>query len=128
MPFLWYIDPDGVNLEEVINSVRYALERDALPWFDRFGDRESFFELLLADEKQGDEVGWGYGAPGSQSRNYKIGYLAKSLGHIEMAIIHLEAYLESARELSKLGLGAYALIHERVKSDIAVMRSQLGDG
>ena len=38
MPFLWYIDPDGVNLEEVINSVRYALERDALPWFDRFGD------------------------------------------------------------------------------------------
>jgi hypothetical protein len=128
MPFLWYIDPDGVNLEEVVNSVRYTLERDALPWFDRFSDRESFFELLLADVEHGDEVGWGFGAPDSQNRNYMVGYLAKSLGHNEMAIACLEAYLESAKEHGKLGLGAYNLIHERVESDIAIMRSQLGRG
>jgi hypothetical protein len=128
MPWLWYIDPNGTNLEETVDVAKEALERDALPWFDLFMDRKSFFRLLLVGEGQGNEEGWGYGAPNSQSRNYKVGYLAKSLGYNEMAITHLEAYLESARELGKLGLGAYALIHERVELDIAVMRSRLGLG
>ena len=123
---VWYVDPDGTNLAEVMDSARDALERDASAWFSRFDDRQSFLELLLTDDEQDAEAGWGIGAPGSPSRNYMVGYMARSLGYNEIAITHLEAYLASAREASRLGLGAYDFIHERVEADIAVMRSHLG--
>jgi hypothetical protein len=93
--FLWYIEPDGANLEAVVRSAGDALARDALPWFDRFGDPESFLELLLTRERESEEVGWGYGAKDSPNRHYLTGHMARICGHSDLATAHLEAYLAS---------------------------------
>ena len=36
----WYVEPDGSNLLECLDDSRMAIERDGLPWFDRFKSLE----------------------------------------------------------------------------------------
>ena len=115
---LWYIDPNGDNLEDVINDVRFVIERDALPWFDTYTP-ETFFDLMRT-YKGGDlDIGLVCGG------NYMAGYLSKSLGHYEMAIEYLEAFLISEKKKRKSGSTSDDSIQQSVETDIEYMKSQL---
>jgi hypothetical protein len=45
---IWYVQPDGMNLPEVMTHVRAVIEQEALPWFDGFGSIEEVLRRFVA--------------------------------------------------------------------------------
>lgn len=73
---IWYVQPDGMNLPEVMTDVRAVIEQEALPWFDGFGSIEEVLRRLMEEE----DLKWFHGTRKSPVRKYCIGHLARQLG------------------------------------------------
>lgn len=77
----WYVEPDRSNLLQCLNDSRAAIEREGLPWFDRFQSLESVLALLMEQEEL-PEV---YATRTSPARKRMIGYIARRLGRTDLA-------------------------------------------
>ncbi len=78
---IWSVEYDGRNLPSCLVDSRTALDRDGLPWFDRFDSMELVLSLLV-DQEQLPEV---LAARNSPARNRMIGYIAQSIGRTDLA-------------------------------------------
>lgn len=93
---IWFVEPDGYNLHEVLADARTSLEQEGSPWFARFASLSDVFHLLL---EEGDlpEL---YAAHGSPKWKYIVGHIARTLGRNEVAepmIAEAEAKLEAIK-------------------------------
>jgi hypothetical protein len=90
---LWYIDPGGNNVADVLDDVVMHLECDAFPWFERWSDLPSVVQWLRTSDAVPDGT-FARGANPSPSRSYLIGYLARATGDIATASRYLLDALE----------------------------------
>lgn len=93
----WYVEPDGSNLLQCIDDSRTAIEREGLPWFERFKSLE-FVLTLLMEQDRFPEI---YDTRTSPGRKRMIGYIARSLGKVELAeplIAEAESQLREIKE------------------------------
>jgi hypothetical protein len=93
----WCVEPDGANLLQCLDDSRTALEREGLPWCDRFKSLESVLALLM-EQEQLPEV---YATRTSPIRKRMIGYIAQRLGRADLAsplITEAESELKTIRE------------------------------
>jgi hypothetical protein len=93
---IWYIEPEGSNLLEMLSDARTRIEQDGLPWFERFKSMEDVLRLLM-DKDELPEV---YAKRSSPARKYMIGHVANGLGKVEIAgpmIAEAEKELEAIR-------------------------------
>ncbi|MBY0273415.1 MAG: DUF4304 domain-containing protein [Alphaproteobacteria bacterium] len=91
---IWYVDPSGLNLNEVIeNGLKVILEK-GFPWFDEFNDNEAVIKVL----KQGIESEggtFGFGNNPSPKRFLLLGFTASELGDAETAKNAFEYVIKS---------------------------------
>lgn len=73
---IWYVQPDGMYLPEVMTDVGAVIEQEALPWFDGFGSIEEVLRRLMEEE----DLKWFHGTRKSPARKDRIGHLARQLG------------------------------------------------
>lgn len=76
---IWYIDSRGSNLQKALHDARLVLNRDGLPWFDRFTNPRAVHDILTKEEEHMERL-WGFGRPGSPMRTYFLGHVAKAAG------------------------------------------------
>jgi hypothetical protein len=105
---IWYVDPEGRYLERVIEDVRTAIVREALPWYERLREPAEVLRILLHEPQDMKGV-WGFGNNPSPMRSYMTGYMARSLGDHDLARRSLRAVLQSQSFLS---------VHSRIAQDI----------
>jgi len=79
---VWYIDPDGRNLADVVSDARSVLVADGLPWFARLDSLHDVFDMLIEDVPSELAIGPGIGSP---NWKYFTGHIARQLGKREMA-------------------------------------------
>jgi hypothetical protein len=91
----WYVEQDGSNLLETLADARTRIEKEGLPWFDRFKSLEEVLHLLM-EHDQLPEV---HASRSSPARKYMTGHIAKSLRKPEASqiIAEAEAELEAIR-------------------------------
>jgi hypothetical protein len=93
----WYVEPDGSNLLQCLDDSRTAIEREGLPWFDRFKSLESVLALLM-EQEQLPEV---FATRTSPARKRMIGYIARRIGRPDIAepmIAEAELEMKTFRE------------------------------
>jgi uncharacterized protein DUF4304 len=98
---LWYIDPDGSNLDPAIGDAREVIMDSGLTWFDRWSTDESVDVLLRQPESvatDGTDVG---GTLGSPSRDLVHGYVLRSIGQSRAARDKLESALQRFRAIAE---------------------------
>jgi Domain of unknown function (DUF4304) len=98
----WYVEPDGSNLLQCLDDSRMAIERDGLPWFDRFKSLESVLTILM-EQEQLPEV---FATRTSPARKRMIGYIAKRVGRTDLAG---PLIAEAESELRAITEGVYSL-------------------
>lgn len=81
---IWYVDPEGLNLLEVLDDARRVLLRDGMAWFDRLSELRSVFDILVQEDQQ--ETFFGIGARWSPHRKLLIGRAAVALGEEELGL------------------------------------------
>jgi uncharacterized protein DUF4304 len=91
---IWYVDPSGENLGEVIEDAKKAILEKGIPWFHRFDDPQEILRTLLKDSPS-NEGTHGFGTKQSPDRHFKTGFVALSLGKMPLAIEHLQKALGS---------------------------------
>ena len=67
-PDIWYVEPDGRNVSEVIDTIADVLSNSVLPWMDRHLDRDHLLQRFFSTEIQNDESEAFFGAPYSPAR------------------------------------------------------------
>jgi hypothetical protein len=92
-PDIWFVAPDGVNLESVIDDALGSIARDGLAWFGRYSDLSEVLRVLLEEDGDKSDVGWGFGTRQSPNRDLYTGYIAHSLGYQELAVERLRKAL-----------------------------------
>ena len=107
-PEVWYVDPDGVNLESVVRDAQAALSREGRAWFSMFADRQGILGILMSDEVR--ELEFAIGTLSSPRRYYLTGYVAKALGNRDLATEYL---------LRAAATPSYTHIAERLRRDAA---------
>lgn len=105
---LFIVGENGVNLDAVVENSRQRLANEGLPWFDRFADLREVVRTLREDDESMEHT-WGFGRPGSPSRNYMLGYVALALGDRELARTSLRAALDS---------GCFGSAQARMEADL----------
>lgn len=105
---VWYVDPDGNQLDAAIADVSSLISQYAVNWYDQFYDVQNTFRILTEDDSDMASV-WGFGNKPSPARNYLIGYFALKLGKPDVASEHLNAALES---------GCFEQSTDRIRNDI----------
>jgi Domain of unknown function (DUF4304) len=105
---IWYVDPDGQYLDDVVGNVRLLLSGEGLFWFDRFDDIDEVLRILTNDDENMQHL-WGFGRRPSPKRSYMTGYVAKHLNKIPMARDNLQSALES---------GCYKGIESIIRNDV----------
>jgi hypothetical protein len=82
-PRIWFVDPDGQNVESCVVDALELIEREALPWFDEFSDPIAALRIVDSEQEQFDKFGpngtWGFGRPGSPVRERTIDYLKAAI-------------------------------------------------
>ena len=87
---IWYIDPSGKYLDPAMEDVASQLGAVDTGWFKRYSVQGEVLSLLLGPSLDDPEGAvWGFGNPDSPLRHYQIGYMARALGHQELAREHL---------------------------------------
>ena len=87
---IWLIKERGAYLAESIADAKAVLQRDGIPWFERFAQREIVLAGLL-----NDETFWESGTRTSPQRNYLAGYVALATNERAIAAAHLLSALQS---------------------------------
>lgn len=93
IPNIWYVEPDGGNLGEVLQDVKHVLVEDVLPWFEMVGDLKYIMGPLIKtqqDEERGDLKlnAWGISS-------FTPGFIALELGEWQLAAESLQKALDS---------------------------------
>ena len=83
----WYVERDGSNLLETLADARTRIEKEGLPWFDRFESMEGVLHLLREQDQLPDV----HATRTSPARKYMVGHIARSLGKAEAEAIIAEA-------------------------------------
>jgi hypothetical protein len=83
-PDIWYVDPSGGNVLEVLADARSVLFEDGMPWFRRFDDDQEVMRTLIHDEPS-DSL-FGIGARWSPRRKLLIGRFAVAIGQEDLGI------------------------------------------
>jgi len=91
---IWYIDEEGKYLEQSLIDVLQQMSNYALPWFDRFENKDEVLRTLLEDDEINDGT-FGFGNNPSPIRSYQTGYIALSLGKYSIAKKALNEAIES---------------------------------
>ena len=91
---IWYVDPSGRNLNEVIENAKKEILENGLPWFSRFNDLNEVLRTLQEDSETNEGTS-GFGTKASPSRHFMTGYVAKSLGKPQLAFEHIQQALLS---------------------------------
>ena len=94
---VWYVEPDGSNLLEIMADARTVLEREGLPWFKRFESLKEVLRLLMEEEELPEVMA----TRRSPARRHTIGHIARSLGIAEIATPMI-AESESEQEAIRL--------------------------
>ena len=79
IPNIWYVKPDGRNLQKTIDDAQEVLIQEAIPWFDQFVDLDSLLDSLLQNDN-----GLSLGANGGIPRHL-IAFLALELERWDLA-------------------------------------------
>lgn len=98
---VWFVAPDGSNVDQVVGDAATVIEQEGLPWFEQFVDARSVMRLLDQPEEL-DGGTWGMGRNPSPMRSYIKAYTA----------IHLRDY-ETAREELRAVIQSGAFTHDR---------------
>jgi hypothetical protein len=111
---VWFVDPNGKNLDDVITNAASVINSDSFSWFSRFENLEETLRMMRFDEEY--KFADHYGRIDSPIRNYQIGYMALKLGDYDLA----ETSLKKAIDCGLFG-------SERLKSDyeLALSKSTL---
>jgi hypothetical protein len=56
-PDVWYVTPDGENLDECANDAATCVERQALPFLETYGDPDRAFRTLLTQRSSEPSFG-----------------------------------------------------------------------
>jgi hypothetical protein len=91
---VWYVDPSGQNLKDVIEDAQKAILENGLSWFNRFSDLNEVLRTLQKDSES-NEGTWGFGTKTSPMRHFMTGYVAKSLGKTQLALENIQKALLS---------------------------------
>ena len=91
---VWYVDPSGQNLSEVIEGAKNAILERGLPWFNRFRNSKEVLRTLLHDPETNDGT-YGFGANPSPHRHFQTGFIALSLNRTQLAIEHIQKAMDS---------------------------------
>jgi len=111
-PDVWYVRPDGSNVDEVVVDAREQILAIGLPWLDRLSDLNEARRAFLEDEETDHSPGIvaeGYsGALGSPARWHAIAALSIALGDADgfewatEAMAKQEYYRERHADLESL--------------------------
>lgn len=85
IPNIWYIDPKGKYLNAAVEDAKSLFDKEILLWFERFNDLKEVLRILLEDEEDMNNSGWGFGANHSPARYYFSGFVALELGEWSLA-------------------------------------------
>jgi len=91
---VWYVEPLGGNLGEVIADTKRAIIEVGIPWFDRFQNSNEVLRTLL-EESEGKDGFSGFGAENSPIRNFMTGFIALSVGRLELGQERIQTALNS---------------------------------
>lgn len=91
---VWFVAPDGSNVDQVVEDAATVIEQEGLPWFEQFVDARSVMRLLNQPEEP-DGGTWGMGRNPSPMRSYIRAYTAIHLGDYETAREQLRAVIQS---------------------------------
>jgi hypothetical protein len=86
---VWYVDPSGQNLKDVIEDAKKAIPENGLPWFNRFADLNEVLRTLQEDSESNEGTS-GFGTKTSPNRHFMTGYVAQSLGKTQLAFEHIQ--------------------------------------
>lgn len=95
---IWFVDPQGSNLLDVVDDARRVLLSEGMGWFDRLSGLDQVLELLVNHDETDDL--FGIGAKWSPQRKLFIGRAAVAMGQEELRVRVLreaEAEVESIR-------------------------------
>ena len=95
---IWYVDPEGLNLLEVLDDARRVLLVGGMAWFERLSELPQVLEILV-HENETDTL-FGIGAKWSPHRKLLIGRAAVATGQEELGLRILreaDAELESIK-------------------------------
>lgn len=81
---IWYVDPDGLTLLEVLADARKVLLFDGMAWFDRFSELSQVFDTLVHEDEHDGLLG--IGAKWSPQRKLLIGRAAVATGQEELGL------------------------------------------
>lgn len=100
---VWSVEPDGSNAEDLVLDATFKIQRDALPWFERYRNLDFVLETLNTDKNPSDGT-WGYGTLASPNRRLITGYVHLMRGETGPAIEFLTSvvdfeYFSSIRQL-----------------------------
>lgn len=85
---IWWIQPDGSNLEEVINNVKECFLNKGIEWFDNFTDLKFAFRQL---EKERD----------CYHKFYRVTYFAKQLGETKKFEKYFQLLEQEAKRIGR---------------------------
>jgi len=127
IPNIWYVDPEGKSLDDVLNDVRDVLVRDVIPWFTRFHDLHALLSMFRddPDEMSTKNNCWGWGRMNSPVRLALTGLVAFELEQFDLAEKCLRGVLEKGGLAALAGTKEIVELFEQ-KLQIASTKSQLG--
>ena len=100
---IWFVEPSGENLLDVLADARSVILRDGISWFHRFDNDDEVFRTLTEDD-EGDAL-FGIGARWSPLRKVLIGRFAVAFGQEELG---LRVRREGEAEMRSIRLSAEA--------------------
>lgn len=117
IPNIWYVKPNGSNLQDTMDDARTVLLEEGLPWFDHFSDLNLLLESLLKDEGNSLPAGT-HGTP-----KHLIAFLALELKRWQLAYRILDDALASGFYTKESGF-AYP-IDDKIRAALAQAKSHL---
>lgn len=79
---IWFVEPSGENLLDVVADARSVILRDGISWLCRFENDDELLRTLIEDDES--EALFGIGARWSPNRKLLIGRLASAMGQGEI--------------------------------------------
>lgn len=91
---IWFVKPDGSNIEECIIDARNQMLAHGVKWFTNLDTKEALRDILINKPESMGEL-WGFGRNPSPIRSYLLGYVELKLGNETEATVHFERAIES---------------------------------
>jgi hypothetical protein len=91
---IWFIKPDGSNIEECILDAKDQILNRGLDWFKNLDTKEAIRDILISKPESMDEL-LGFGRNPSPRRSYLLGYVELKLRNESVARAHFENAINS---------------------------------